>query len=308
MSAKAVAGIVVGADGSPSSLNAVRYAAREAQWLDTTLEVVHVAPDYVPVAATRPLVPDDLESIGRTILARATALAIESAPGRSVTPLLRAGPTVPTLVDLAAGARMIVLGHETTSPVRRVFTGAVTMGVTARATCPVVSVPEEWDPGTRHGCVVVGVKASARAAELLARAFAEASLREARLVILHSWELPSAYDDAIAERTHPEGWTHQTIESIDSLLRDCRASRPEVPVEIQVVHDQPAPALVEASAGADLVLLVRRAHGFPAAAHLGGTARAVLREAHCPVEVVAPRNVATEVGGLVLEEAGAPRK
>jgi nucleotide-binding universal stress UspA family protein len=61
-----------------------------------------------------------------------------------------------------------------------------------------------------------------------------------------------------------------------------------VKVEVRVEHDHPAHALVEASREADVVVITRRTRGVPAATHLGGTARVVLRSAHSPVRIVAP--------------------
>jgi nucleotide-binding universal stress UspA family protein len=73
-------------------------------------------------------------------------------------------------------------------------------------------------------------------------------------------------------------------------------------VETKVVHDYAPTALEQASRGADLLVLVRRAHGVPAATHLGGTARGVLRTAACPVRVVPPRLVGSSAG-LSSEQA-----
>jgi nucleotide-binding universal stress UspA family protein len=56
----------------------------------------------------------------------------------------------------------------------------------------------------------------------------------------------------------------------------------------RVLRGDPATALVAAAEEAALVVIGRRRHGVPAALHLGGTARAVLRSASCPVRVVPP--------------------
>jgi nucleotide-binding universal stress UspA family protein len=70
-----------------------------------------------------------------------------------------------------------------------------------------------------------------------------------------------------------------------------------------VRHEEPAHALVRASRGADRLLLARphrrRTH------HLGRVARAVLRDACCPVEVVPVRDgaeprAAPVAAGLLL--------
>jgi nucleotide-binding universal stress UspA family protein len=56
---------------------------------------------------------------------------------------------------------------------------------------------------------------------------------------------------------------------------------------VRVVHARPEVALVDASHEADRVLISRPAHGG-LVHHLGGTGRAVLRTAVCPVEVRGP--------------------
>ena len=87
-----------------------------------------------------------------------------------------------------------------------------------------------------------------------------------------------------------------------------RRHHPGVEVALSVVHEQPVRALLRVAAGADLLVILRRAHGLPLTAHLGGTARTLLHEAACPVEVVPPQEALAEMEGLVLEEAGAPQK
>lgn len=280
-------GIVVGTDGSEHGLQAVRYAAREARRLRLPLTVVHVVPDYVPMAAMRPLVPDDLAGVGRTILAEAANEAGRQAPGLEVSRSLRHGDAAAALLVASRTAALLVLGHESVAPWRRVFTGAVTMKVTARATCPVVSVPEGWDAVPEPvGVVVAGFEDAAHDGPLLERAFDSAAARGAVLTIVHAWELPGGYDDIIVRRTHGEEWSHTFRERIEAGIADLRAAHPGVAVEVRVVHGQAAHALREASRGADLLHLSRRR--APGALGLGGTARALLREAACPVEVAPP--------------------
>jgi nucleotide-binding universal stress UspA family protein len=163
-------------------------------------------------------------------------------------------------------------------------------------------VPAGWTTDA-HGVVMVGVKSPQHAGGMLADAFAAARRRRARLVVLHAWKLPSVYDDIIEVRVDTEDWQRQATAELDALLRDWRAAYPDVQVETRVVHDHAGHALTEASSTADLLLIVRRGHGAPASTHLGSTARAVLRSAHCPVRVVPPVDV-TPIPSLVLEEHG----
>ena len=286
-------GVVVGVDGSEAGERAVRYAALEAQRHREGLTLVHVVPDFVATSPPAYLVPTDLqrdvEAFGRSLLAAAAAAASAAAPRLPTTEVLPVGRTVPMLLRTAGRARLLVLGHESVAPLGRLVEGAVTLGVAARASQAVVSVPASWSPERTTGKVVAGLKLTAQAPELLAVAFAEAAARDARLVLVHAWALPSRYDDRILTRSHRDEWTRAADEDIEALLAEHRAHHPGVPVEVKVVHDRATHALSEEVADADLLVLVRRAHGFPPATHLGGTARALLQHAPCPVLVVAPR-------------------
>jgi nucleotide-binding universal stress UspA family protein len=70
-----------------------------------------------------------------------------------------------------------------------------------------------------------------------------------------------------------------------------RGPHGDVEVGFRLVHGQGAHAIVDASSGADLLVITRRRHGFPGG-HLGAAGRAVLRESRCPVEVLPPATAA----------------
>ncbi|WP_296605187.1 universal stress protein, partial [Nocardioides sp.] len=164
---------------------------------------------------------------------------------------------------------MLVVGRDDRPVLYRLVDGDTATRTAARAPVPVVEVPASWhdapDAPERHA-VVVGVKSGAHADELLGHAFAIADARSARVVVVHAWKLPSAYDDIIESRIALEQCEREGVAEMELLLHDWRAAFPEVEVEVRVVHDHAAHALVEASREADLVLVVRRAHGVPVAA------------------------------------------
>lgn len=306
--------VVVGVDGTDANLGALRFGVEEARRMGTTLKLVHVVPDYVAISPMMPLTPDDLTETGASILAAAKTKVHEIAPDLIVEGWLHHGTRPIQLVHSAEDSRLLVVGRDDRPLPERLLRGDTAAGVAARASVPVVEVPADWTPptgdtigGTTGGVVLVGVKSPTHATPLLGHAMAIAAEREATLVVLHAWKLPSAYDDIIEARVDIEEWTRESTVEMESLLRDWRTTYPDVKIEIRVVHDHPSHALVEASRDADLVAVVRRAHGVPAATHLGGTARALLRSAHCPVVVVPPDDTAV-VPGLVLEQGGVIRK
>lgn len=296
------ADVVVGVDGSAASIDALRYARTEARRTEGTLRVVHVLPDYA--AAAYPLPLQEITDGGRAVLRSAlTQAGVDDGPVRTV---LRHGTRVASLVADARGARLLVVGADRRPLLGRLLTGNTSTGVAAAAATPVVSVPEGWS-AAGHGVVLAAVKKPAQALDLLGEAFSVAHARGSGLLVLHAWRLPTEYDDGVAGHPAVDGWDARARRELEVAVAEWRTSYPDVVVELRVVHDQPAHALVSASREVDELVLVRRAHGFPAAVHLGSTARTVLREAACPVRVVPPGRSAV-VPGLVLEGAGGVRK
>ncbi|MFC7493570.1 MULTISPECIES: universal stress protein [unclassified Nocardioides] len=294
--------IVVGVDGTADNVGALRYATAEAAARKATLRLVHVVPDYVPVSPMLLRTPVDLAQVGAAILEEAAARVRALDPDAEVEGWLRHGTRPDQLAEAGEGAEAVVVGRDDRPLLERLVLGDTATGVAARATVPVVEVPADWQP-REHRRVVVGVKGPKHAGDLLAAAFDEARRRGADLEVLHAWKLPSVYDDIIEVRVDLDEWRREAAEEMEALVRDWRTAYPDVTVELRVVHDRAGHALVEASRRADLVMVVRRQHGVPAAAHLGGTARAVLRLADCPVVVVAPVDV-TPIPPLVLERHG----
>lgn len=294
--------LVVGVDGTPGSAAALRYAVKEAARSGGKVDVFHVVPDYVPMAGMYPIVPDDLVDAGRTTL-RATLSEVDTSSAEVAAHLKRGG-VVKTLTAAGEHALAIVVGSDRRPVSQRLLTGNVSTGVAARAAVPVVSVPETWRDDRETGTVLVAVKRPDQSDALMSEAFEVARRRGARLVVLHAWRFPSAYDDIIVSDPDTLAeWGERAMAEIEASVAPWRRSHPEVDVEVRNVHDHSAHALVTASEDADELVIVRRAHGFPAAAHLGSTARTVLLYAHCPVRVV-PATDAHVIPGLHLEAAG----
>lgn len=285
---KTMTGVVVGVDGSPGSTRAVEYGAREAERLGTGLSLVHVDPVYTPVASVRPLVPDDLTAGSKAMLKAAARIASGAASQVPVSTELRRGSASQMLVAASAQAQLVVVGRETVPALLRFYLEAVTLGVAARAEHPVVSVPPGWRPAVGRPRVVVGYKDAAHSTELLLHAVDEAVARRADLTVVHSWMLPGVYDDIIVERAHGAEQDARARAEIEGLLAPVRAAHPETCIDVRITHDQPAHALREAARGADLLLVMRRVHGFPPALQLGSTSRDLMHRATCPVEVVPP--------------------
>ena len=290
MTARAIhESVVVATDGTPAALHGVKYAAFEAKRLGLGLEVLHVVPGYLPTGPL-PMIPDgSLQQFGSTVLVHSVEAARSAVEDLHVVSRLVSGARVHSIVEAASDAPLLVLGSRAATLAERLWTGATVAGVCSRAKCPVVVVPEEWpvrDAGAMSR-IVVGFKSPQHAVELLASAFTLARSRGAEVVVLHAWKLPSVYDDVVTARVEEKQWGVEQRAVVESVLAQVRPSYPEVKVSIEVVHDRPGHALAEASRDSDRLIITRPVHGGYLH-HLGAAARAVLREAHCPVEVLPP--------------------
>ena len=193
-------GVVVGADGSPSSRVAMKWAAREATMRHVPLTVVHVVPSLSVAASALAWpagrVPEEVleiqENEARRVIADAIKVVEDSAAGGDRpeinSELLFGGP-VPALADLSKDAQLVVVGcHGRTGQHRRLL-GSVSTGLIHHAHCPVAVIHDEVPSSLQSSKlpVLVGIDGS-RASELAtAIAFDEASWRGVDLVALHVW-------------------------------------------------------------------------------------------------------------------------
>lgn len=279
--------VVAATDGSHGARAAVVYAAKEARTRGLPLEVVTVLPAYLP-AGPFPVAPDAAMHKGaHTALDAAEDLAHETVPGLHVTTTMLLGSRVDALVRHTRDAALLAVGAPPHGLAERLWTGSTVTGAAARVRCPLVIVPPEQTSARRHGRIVVGLKSTRHAEHLLGAAFAVARQTQSDLVVVHAWHMLSGYDDVIAAHATAPAYVTEMVRTIEDNLIDLRLAYPDVQVEVEVVHRQAAFALTETSAAADLLLISRPAHGG-FVHYLGATARAVIREAACPVEVVPP--------------------
>ncbi len=137
---------------------------------------------------------------------------------------------------------------------------------------------------TAPGRIVVGVDGSASSLEALAWAARQADLTGAVLEVVTSWQWPSSYGWAVPvpQDFDPETEVRHTLET---ALTPLRTAHPGVTVEGRVVSGHPAPILVEASKGADLLVVGSRGHGEFVGMIIGSVSEYCASHAHCPVLV-----------------------
>jgi nucleotide-binding universal stress UspA family protein len=267
--------VVVGVDSSRHALEAVRWAASEARLRGRPLRILHAAPytaDHSRPALRR----------AHDIVARAFTVARRAQPDLRVTTHCTEDAPARSLLDAAENAELLVLGMGGGQRLGEALIRSVALEVSGRARCPVVVVR---GASTREGCdVVVGVDRPASDAAALEVAFADARRHGCQVVVLHALHGAGPLRDHLTG--HEVSARTAALARLSDELAPWATRYSDVPMRVEVVHDQPSAALLVASVKARLVVLGDRSHSAPARVLFGSTSREVLRRCGAPVVVV----------------------
>jgi nucleotide-binding universal stress UspA family protein len=129
--------IVVGVDGSPTSMRALAWAAAEAELRGMALEVVHA--DFSRQVALKALAPGMLE-VEQSVLDRAVVRGRALAPGILVVGRICDPPAGEALITASDGAEMLVVGSRGLSGLKELVLGSVSSECAHHARCPVVII------------------------------------------------------------------------------------------------------------------------------------------------------------------------
>lgn len=260
--------IVVGVDGSPESIQALRWAVDEARLRRRALRLVNAYSWPVPMVPMAPPPPvwseSSLREAAEAVVGQAVA-EVDAGDVRVSTAVL-AGPAPYVLMEEARGAELLAVGHRGRGGFATLLLGSVAATVSAHAPGPVAVIrPYATDPRPT-GLVLVGADGSPGSATAVGFAFDEADLRGVEVGVLHS----SESDDGQWLREWVQPW---------------RDKHPQVQVRWLLTAERPAGALVEAARAAELVVVGSRGHGGFAGLLLGSVSQQVVNHAPCPVVV-----------------------
>jgi nucleotide-binding universal stress UspA family protein len=309
----ALEGIVVGVDGSDHGQCALVWAAREAERRRRPL---HIVTAYsVPIFAASGLdggyatvddsvIREGAEAIAKRALDKVAGYDID------VDASVENGDASGVLLDLSESAELLVFGTRGRGGFVGRLLGSVSSALPAHAKCPTVTIPlicadrlgettedkhikaEQAKAGaqTVENVVVVGVDGSEQARVAVLEAAEEALRMGAPLRVLC----------AVPQYSGSLAWVPAPLDR-EALFRDIQVQLdagvawikhhfPGLKVESQLADGSPVEVLVEASRGAELLVLGTRGRGGFTGMLLGSTSDGVLHHAKGPVMVVPDRD------------------
>ncbi|RAJ68981.1 nucleotide-binding universal stress UspA family protein [Streptomyces sp. Amel2xB2] len=277
--------VVVGVDGSESSLRALDMAAEEAGRRNTTLEMLFSA--VWPRRSRVPVTDADTERMrvaAGAVLDEAGQRAHEHVPGlRVVAHIDTESLAADALVKASRTAAVTVVGTRGHGGFAGLLVGSVGLRVATHCEGPLLVVGDSRkDPHPERGTVLVGVHKE-RDVPALRFGFEEAVRRGASLRVVHAWNqprMPGRLQLPPSEtRKAREAATKQLHEIVDPVAKD----HPDTEFSADELHGSPAATLIEASRAADLAVIAVHRRQRRLGLQLGTVAHAMLHHAHCPV-------------------------
>jgi nucleotide-binding universal stress UspA family protein len=271
MKPSSMAPVVVGIDGSASSLSAVAVAADHASLCGCPLLIVHSF-NWLP---RQPGHTDPHPAGTATnLIQQATTAARKARPQLAITTRLLEGAPATALLRQARSAALLAIGDGDLSCHICLPTHTSAVRIAARAPCTVLIARATPQPA---GPILVGVDGSPASERALDFAFDTAARRRGDLVVLQAGTAATATS------------ANDTDHARD--LADLVAPREDkyhVKAHIRVLQGDPASVLVAESKRAGLVIVGARGQQ-PYGGLLGSAAQALLH--HCPAPLILVRGL-----------------
>ncbi len=283
--------IVVGFDGSDSSMAALRWAAEEATLRNAAVTVISsfaTSPaldygwgmGYGGVAMAN--AAEELAEWTRSELAKGVHEVFGDYP--TVGHDYHAVATRPGLALLSAaeGADIVVVGRSGAGALERAVLGSVTTDLLARSSCPVAVIPAA--PTTTGGAVLVGTDGSEHSAMAVRWAVDEADRRANRLTVAHSWK---ASHRLTSDRLDGSDDLHKVdAELVLDAAVEAARERSGGDIDRRLIEGGAVDSMVDLSRAADMIVLGSRGRGGFTSMLLGSVAHAVASHAACPTVIV----------------------
>jgi nucleotide-binding universal stress UspA family protein len=284
--------VLVGYDGSVGADMALEWALDMAERRRAPVRILRVfEPSMYDVGFGGGSPAGDIGDLRSSAAAQLT-LAHErsrrSHPDLEITASMEEGVPEHVLVEQSQEVDTIVLGTRGASGFTTLVAGSTTMHVASHAACTVIAVPSTTLSAAARG-VVVGADGSEISDAAIAYAFQQASELRSPLTAVHAWLEPvtgAVMGSALPLSHDPVAYTRDQEILLAESLAGWSEKYPDVEVRRRVVHAHPVRALVEAAAGAELLVVGCRGRGAVRSLLLGSVSHGVLHLATTPVAVV----------------------
>lgn len=133
--------------------------------------------------------------------------------------------------------------------------------------------------------MVVGVDGSKPSSGALSWAADEARLRGLALKVVRAWHVPAFVYGPYTPPPPAGDFEKSALELLDKQIKEVLGEDPGVPVVREVREGRAAEVIVEASAGAEMVVVGSRGLGGFSGLLLGSVSAQVAHHARCPVTI-----------------------
>lgn len=268
--------IVVGYDGSPAAESALDWVADRAAHEDLRIELVLVANMFLS---------DEVDA--DETLRRAETRLTGQVPGVPVETVRVDGLMPGTLVEVAEGADLLVVGVDRGHPVRAALHGWLPQRVSAESSAPTCVVPRGW--AAADGPVSVGLADDGSSDAAIDFAAAEADAASRPLHLVHSWYAPLPTGPPTSKPASLRRLHAQHVAFASDAAGRLRARHPDLEVHVELTQANPSAALVAASGLSSLLVIGTHGRGILTGGLVGSVALDLIGTVAAPVCVVPTR-------------------
>lgn len=284
--------IVVGFDGSDDAVAALEFACDEAWGRNADVRVVHAVDDSMLNSAWGIVFDiDACRRTGKQLVDQAREIAASRGiHGTRFSGEVVVGQPPTVLLQAAEAASVVVVGRRAEPGDDRMFVGSTGVGLAGQAACPVILVSAQARRHPATGLVSVAIDSSQANSPAVAWGFRRAERVGARLQVVSVVSRPRGRFFAL-HGTTDEQMDAAAVESakrLEAILAPLRAEFPHVDATVSV---RKAESIVEelVSVTHESDMLIVGVHtGFPTYS-VGGTVRALMAHAACPLGMVRHR-------------------
>ena len=281
--------ITVGFDGTPSSTEAVHWAADEASLRGVELRIV----TCYDLPFTGPAMvgfgyPEAAAVLHADAKAQVEEMAasVRGAHGHlDVSTCAMIGPASAVLVEDLDADDLVVLGASSHHGSSAFWLGSTPRSVVRHSPCPVAIIRGQATIG-RPDRIVVGIDGSDSSNAALVWACDAADRQRAQLLVVHGWTYPYfAVDTSSAQA---RDLTRVDAACVLDTAVEFATARCGAPVSWNLVEATPATALLQTVRDGDVLVVGSRGHGGVVSAIFGSTTNMVLDQCAVPMIVVPP--------------------